>query len=106
MIVMDVDGDGLSDVVTANGTRDYAWVHFGKPGLPSDSMTPVKLNCSGNVTDISTGDFDNDGLVDVAAATAAGTVELFFNTGSVPAFGEPYVVTVSGSHASDVRSRR
>ncbi|MDQ1371240.1 MAG: hypothetical protein QG582_154, partial [Candidatus Thermoplasmatota archaeon] len=55
MIVIDVDGDGLSDVVTANRTSDYAWVHFGKPGLPSDSMTPVKLNCSGNVTDISTG---------------------------------------------------
>ncbi len=97
LIVDDLDGDGLSDVLTSNITEDHAGVDFGDVGLPGTSTDPIELNCSGNLTDIVTGDFDDDGLMDVAAATAEGTVEIFFNTGSVPAFGEPYVVVVSAS---------
>jgi len=95
LLVADLDGDGLSDVITANRTHSYAWAHFGKDTLPLGSMSPIQLNCSGNVTDVVTGDFNGDGLNDVVATTSNGTVDIFINTGSVPAFDGPHVLNVT-----------
>lgn len=91
LIVTDLNSDGYSDILTSNASHPYALFYLGGPTLPG-SLVMSWFNCSGNITDIATGDLDGDGMTDVVATTANGTVELLFNTGSSPVFSDPLVL--------------
>ena len=97
LMVEDLDGDGLSDVLTSNRSLDRARVDFGSADLPGASMDHLLLVCSGNVSGLVVGDFNGDGYPDIAAGTSNGTIDMFYNTGSAPAFGDPDTVEVSAS---------
>ena len=92
LLVADLDGDGLSDVVVANRTHGYVTIRFGTDTLPGGSMREELLGCLGNVTDVVMGDLNGDALIDVVAATSNGTIQVFFNTGSVPSFADSEVI--------------
>ena len=66
----DLNTDGLFDVVVANSVARDVTISFGQPdgsfGAP-DSLTP-----SGVPWRLEFGDFDNDGLQDIAALTLIG----------------------------------
>jgi PKD repeat protein len=85
IIVTDVNGDSFADVLTCNGTHPYGLFYLGDPSDPG-SLVMSMFNCSANITDIATGDLNGDGLIDVAAATVNGTIEVFMNTGSSPVY--------------------
>ncbi|MGB2826325.1 MAG: PKD domain-containing protein, partial [Thermoplasmata archaeon] len=55
----------------------------------------VQYVCSGNITDVESGDFNNDGHVDLAFATDLGSIEIFINSGSTHSFSSQYTLLVT-----------
>lgn len=94
IIVRDVNNDSFDDVVTSNGTHPYGLFYLGDPSDPG-SLVMSTFNCSGNITDIATGDFNADGLTDVVASTVNGTIELLVNTGSSPVYTDGLVLNAT-----------
>jgi hypothetical protein len=94
IIVADLNGDGYSDIVTSNATHPYSLYFLGGPSLPG-SLQMFSVDCSGNITDITTGDFDGDGSIDIIASTVNGTIEVMLNTASTPVYAESLVLDVT-----------
>ncbi|MEW5748540.1 MAG: PKD domain-containing protein [Candidatus Thermoplasmatota archaeon] len=91
IVVTDVNGDSFADVLTSNGTHPYGLFYLGDPSDPG-SLVMSMFNCSGNLTDIATGDLNDDGMVDVVASTSNGTVEIMLNSGSSPVYPDSVVL--------------
>jgi hypothetical protein len=70
MRVVDFDGDGWLDVLTAAGTK--VTIHYGNDGGSLDADVGFVIR------DLATGDFNSDGTLDFAAATDGGGVRLRF----------------------------
>lgn len=79
----DFDGDGLADVAVAGGISQSFDVYFGQPDGSLLFSAAVPTNSGGDAAWIATGDFDNDGMPDVALAVqATNEVEIHLNNGT------------------------
>jgi hypothetical protein len=82
----DVDGDGIDDVLIGNtpyyldgDSQGTVSVHFGGEGFPSE---PVLLrNMLGYAASLTAGDFDGDGLIDIASESAGVGFAIYYNEG-------------------------
>jgi hypothetical protein len=84
VIVADFDGDGFDDIVVSKVNSSELMLTLGKADL-STPLVFAQLSCGGNATAISSGDFNNDSMIDLAATTTNGQVDIFFNSGIMAA---------------------
>jgi hypothetical protein len=86
--VLDVDGDGLLDAVTANIGRDAeagsisARLGNGAGGFGEERLAPLPPESSGRLFALEAADLDGDGLKDLAAGFFDCRIVLFRNLGS------------------------
>jgi hypothetical protein len=80
-VVSDFNGDGFPDVATANAsfTVSNIAVFLGKAN--GQFQTPVTYVTGEFTSGIVTGDFNNDGILDIAAMNQSSDVELFLGNG-------------------------
>jgi len=81
--LIDIDGDGHEALVALNGGGGNAVRVYRNKGADSFDLVPAEktgLTMAGAGASCAVGDFDNDGLPDLAVATAGG-VALFRNSG-------------------------
>jgi len=86
MMLVDLDGDTISEIVVAKKGGSELWTYAWNLSNPG-SFESALSDCTGNITDVATGDFNNDTLPDIVASTLRGTMEIFYNTGGWPAYG-------------------
>jgi hypothetical protein len=82
MIVFDLNGDGLADVLVSQALSGNLSLYFGQSDLTAP-LTHAQITCGANVTDFAVGLLNDDNLTDIVAVTENGTLDIFFNTGSV-----------------------
>lgn len=80
MLVTDLNGDNHADVLISHDESPRLNIVSGQDDI-SLPIVWFELNCTGNVTDFATGDFNNDSLRDVVAVTDLGRIDIFFNSG-------------------------
>lgn len=82
VVIADVDGDGLADIVVGNGAGNSVSILYGKAsgGFALPSSMPV----NSAVTALVVEDLNKDSFVDVAAATNLGDVAVFLQQPSAP----------------------
>lgn len=85
MMLVDLDNDMISEIVVSKKGGPELWTYAWNLSNPG-SFDSSRSNCTGNITDIATGDFNNDTLPDIVASTEKGTMEIFYNTGGWPAY--------------------
>jgi len=81
MLVADVNADDHADVLVSHNESPNLNIICGQDDM-SLPIVWLELNCTGNITDFSIGDFNNDALRDVVATTDLGRVDIFYNTGN------------------------
>jgi len=80
----DLDNDGDLDLIVASGTSTYVMKNIGNGSFTNLASLPL----SGTAKDVTTGDLNGDGLVDIA--TAHGDVSVFLNQGG-GTYGSPVI---------------
>jgi hypothetical protein len=92
VLLADFDGDDHDDIVLSRVNSSELMISLGGADL-SSPLSFAQLSCGGNVTAISSGDFNNDSMIDLVAATTNGRLDIFFNSG-VPAapFASPFEI--------------
>ncbi|MEI5098734.1 VCBS repeat-containing protein [Streptomyces sp. PmtG] len=69
----DVDGDGLSDLVTTGGGPGEVWLYRGRTrGLPANATATLTPATKGTPQVLKVADFDDDHRADVAIRTTTG----------------------------------
>jgi len=94
-VVADFNGDGFPDVATANavfGTSSMA-VFLGKAN--GEFQSPVSYPTGYFTSGIVTGDFNNDGILDLVAMSQDGAIALFLGNGD-GTFQAPVVDNIGG----------
>jgi hypothetical protein len=87
LIVRDLNGDGYDDILTTAADGNISTIHFGSPTLPTDTLG---LMSTGNITDVSVGDFNHDSLPDIVMGTENQDLNVFLNLGLLMLpFGDP-----------------
>ena len=91
---VDVNGDGLADVITSNGTT--LMVHFNNgTSDPYSASASISQSSAGSIIyDVASGDIDHDGDIDIVVATPS-TNKLFLNDGSQQPFNSSTAITIS-----------
>ncbi len=93
LIAVDLNGDGILDLVASAYNAREVDVLFGKGGGAFAPIVAVPLTTF-TYAPAAVGDFNGDGLVDIAVGDATGTIELLFNQGN-GVFSEPSAVPVA-----------
>jgi len=89
MIVADFNGDGYDDILVAATNSTEMKIYYGND-LTTVSFQSETLSCGGVVSDVVTGDIDNDSLLDLAVSTANGLIDVFHNAGvALNPYSEP-----------------
>ena len=99
LTVKDVNDDGVCEVVTSSSLLSNMTISSWNSSEPS-FFTSSTLGCAGTVRDFEFGDFNNDGLVDLAVATVVGDLEVFYNDGLASAYSSRIDIPVEASGAS------
>jgi PKD repeat protein len=99
LVVKDVNDDGICEVVTSNSLLSDITISSWNSSEPS-FFTSRALGCAGTVRDFEFGDFDDDGLIDLAVATAVGDLEVFYNDGLASAYSSRIDISVGASGTS------
>ena len=94
IVTADMDGDGNQDLVVSDRYASAVQVFYGngKGGFP----TQITLATTQNIQGLTVGDFNGDGLQDIAAGGLTGSVFTWLATGA-RAYGSPSTIVVSGS---------
>jgi hypothetical protein len=80
-VVADFNGDGFPDVATANAVFGPSTVAVFLGKANGDFQTPVSYPSGYFTSGIVTGDFNNDGILDLVAMSQDGTIALFLGNG-------------------------
>lgn len=84
MIVRDFNGDGYDDILVSElGSSDIR-MYFGS-STPTAGFATETIQCGAPVSGVAVGHLDNDSMIDIAASTANGTIDIFHNTGDLQA---------------------
>jgi len=81
----DINGDGLTDLVTANSSDDNISVLLQNPAMPGNFPAATNFLTGNYPNDLAIGDLDGDGLVDIAIADNGLSV-LFQDPASIGSF--------------------
>lgn len=104
VFLADLDADGLLDIVALSVDSSMAFYFRNFPGSPGTFLSPVYLALPPQYPQIAIGDFNHDGLPDIAAvgtpsSSIAGNVVVYFNAPDAPGTFTP-LQTVVGSAQS------
>jgi hypothetical protein len=80
-VVADFNGDGFPDVATANAAFGPSTVAVFLGKANGEFQTPVSYQTGYFTSGIVTGDFNNDGILDLLAMSQDGTIALFLGNG-------------------------
>jgi len=87
-MLADIDGDGKPDVLVKNGSTLSVYRNISVKGKIAYDKN-VDFDAGGTIANIATGDFDNDGKLDIAVITqqglTSGSMQLFRNTSTLGA---------------------
>jgi hypothetical protein len=97
-VIADLDGDGIPDIAVIDRTSDLILLYVGNGDGTFTASSAAPASTYGTPWDIATGDFNGDGLADLAVATSAqngpGAVTILLSNGdgtftkaSAPAVG-------------------
>ncbi len=101
----DLDGDGDLDVLSASGTDDTVSWHENTDGLATFGPRQIITSLADGARTVWTGDLDNDGDLDVLAASIEDdTVAWFENLDGLGSFGPEQVMTSTADGAFSVRT--
>jgi hypothetical protein len=94
-VVADFNGDGFPDVATANAAfgPSTAAVFLGKAN--GEFQSPVSYSTGYFTSGLVTGDFNNDGIIDLLAMSQDGTIAFFLGKGD-GTFQSPITDTIGG----------
>jgi hypothetical protein len=81
LIVADFNGDGYDDILVAAADSIEMKIYYGND-LTTVSFQSETLSCGGVVSDVVTGNLDNDSMLDLAVSTANGLIDVFHNAGA------------------------
>lgn len=99
--VLDADGDGVADLSVVNQLTSTLAVFLGDDNGNFAAMSASPMDIGGNPASIVAGDFNDDGLIDIAIANSFdGTVSIFQNDGTgtfTDIAGSPFSVTAGPS---------
>jgi hypothetical protein len=94
-VVADFNGDGFPDVATANAAFGPSTVAVFLGKANGEFESPVSYSTGYFTSGIVTGDFNNDGIVDLLAMSQDGTIALFLGNGD-GTFQAPITDTIGG----------
>lgn len=95
---VDVNGDGLADIITPNYSSGDVSVLLNNPANPGSFLPAVSYPVGNGPMDVEVADLNGDGAPDIAAASyGAGTVTVLLNTGGTGVFKS------SGAYATGTR---
>jgi hypothetical protein len=80
-VVADFNGDGFPDVVTANAVFGNSTIAVFLGKANGEFQSPVSYPTGYFTSGIVTGDFNNDGILDLVAMSQDGTIAVFFGKG-------------------------
>lgn len=92
LVIGDIDGDGLQDVVSANVHTGSVSLLHGQPAGTLGAVEVHVLDPVGLVYDVAVGDLNQDGLQDIAGATSSSLAILLSILGG--GFGAPTSIPV------------
>ncbi|NOZ86534.1 MAG: VCBS repeat-containing protein [Deltaproteobacteria bacterium] len=102
IITADIDGDGHLDLVTANNSSaSSVSIFWGKGDGTFVNRLDIPIN--GNATFPTTGDFNEDGNMDIAVSAYTDNVAVLLGNGASRSFSTPVYYSISGQ-ASNARS--
>ncbi len=94
IVLEDFNGDGLMDLVTAQGECPTVAISFGTNDDYLMPANPVGFGCHGE--DVARGDFNEDGIADIVSTTEVGEVRMHLGTGG-GAFANPVIYSVGAN---------
>jgi hypothetical protein len=94
-VVADFNGDGFPDVASANAAFGPSTVAVFLGKANGEFRSPVSYTTGYFTSGIVTGDFNNDGIVDLLAMSQDGTIALFLGKGD-GTFQAPMTDTIGG----------
>ena len=80
----DLNGDGFLDVATSNISANTVTVWLADPAHPGNLLTRETYLLTGALGTIAFGDFNNDGLFDIAVATNSSGITLLLSDTAAP----------------------
>jgi hypothetical protein len=104
LAVGDLDGNGQTDIVVANGATNSIAILVNRTTAPKDYViTPYRFEGGRTPVDIAVADLDNDGRVDIVTASRSEGIVILRNItppGAPLAFEEPLVIAESSTMAT------
>jgi Ca2+-binding RTX toxin-like protein len=81
MVAQDINGDSITDLVTANGSSNTISLLFGNGDFEGTFKAPTTLAAGNNPTTLATGDLNGDGIPDIVTTNGDNSISVLLGLG-------------------------